>query len=532
MTQKWSVLDSWRFFSAEEKRNIGFYILGIMLYKFGLEAYNGSVIALATNRYDYDAKLGGYTAKTFERVGLLQGLNQAFQCLGSILIAPLIKRFKTRTVLAIAIVVFALFASLLLIIDRGTGGYLKPKNWDKTHEKNDFSYYGKFNTDAMIPIYCLSGISYGMVELIRRVIPRDIVGGNMQKLKRMDSLVHIFYEITGTGGAFCTALALIPSSGNNQSFIITPILFLTAACSWFMIKLPHSYQVDVGHERNYLLQVVDGCVLFVMSAVKGFQIVFSSRRFVWLLPGYSFALFGHRFLENNIASYVAKRYFGQSAWAQIMVGGSNFGELLGALFVFLFTNLVHTPIPWLRLDACLLLIVWYIPYWFPPSGNVNYAWIAAATFIPISFGWAAGDVSLAAYIQASLARLESQETSISPLGAVMGFLYSTYIIIYAIISPLVGKYIDKVFAETGGEKNGGTIRPALRNIVGVQFTILSVIIFCATFVPRGAFHLNPKLLDEVELNTDEESSGGEEDTKKEDTIEMIVPIDRTGTITP
>lgn len=192
--KKWSVADSWRFFTAEEKRNMAFYIAGIMLYKFGLEAYNGSVIALATNRYDYEAELGGYTAKTFERVGLLQGLNQAFQCLGSILIAPLIKRFKTRTVLAIAITVFALFASLLLIIDRATGGTLKPKGWDKANGKDNFAYYGDYNTDAMIPIYCLSGIAYGMVELIRRVIPRDIVGGNMQKLKRMDSLVHIFYE--------------------------------------------------------------------------------------------------------------------------------------------------------------------------------------------------------------------------------------------------------------------------------------------------------------------------------------------------
>ena len=29
-----------------------------------------------------------------------------------------------------------------------------------------------------------------MVELIRRVIPADIVGGHIGKLKRMDSMVH------------------------------------------------------------------------------------------------------------------------------------------------------------------------------------------------------------------------------------------------------------------------------------------------------------------------------------------------------
>ena len=42
----------------------------------------------------------------------------------------------------------------------------------------------------MIPVYCVCGVVYGMVELIRRVIPRDIVGGHIQKLKKMDSLVR------------------------------------------------------------------------------------------------------------------------------------------------------------------------------------------------------------------------------------------------------------------------------------------------------------------------------------------------------
>lgn len=83
--------DGWRCFSREEKRNIAIYISGIMLYKFGLEAFNGSILALATNRYDDYAVRNNIRANTFERVGLLAGLNQAFQCVGSILIAPLIK---------------------------------------------------------------------------------------------------------------------------------------------------------------------------------------------------------------------------------------------------------------------------------------------------------------------------------------------------------------------------------------------------------------------------------------------------------
>lgn len=58
----------------------------------------------------------------------------------------------------------------------------------------------------------------------------------MQKLRRMDAMVHIFYEIAGTGGAFCTALALIPRFGNNMSFIITPPLFCCAAVAWWFVS--------------------------------------------------------------------------------------------------------------------------------------------------------------------------------------------------------------------------------------------------------------------------------------------------------
>lgn len=74
------------------------YILGIMAYKFGLEAFNGSIVALATNRYDYESIHNNTPSRTFERVGLLTGLNQAFQCVGSILIAPLVRHTIHSTV--------------------------------------------------------------------------------------------------------------------------------------------------------------------------------------------------------------------------------------------------------------------------------------------------------------------------------------------------------------------------------------------------------------------------------------------------
>ncbi|KAK5655536.1 hypothetical protein OQA88_5467 [Cercophora sp. LCS_1] len=495
-----TISETWRLFTAVERRNIAVYILGIVVYKFGLEAFNGSVIALATNRYDYDALTSQTPAKTFERIGLLTGLNQGFQVVGSILIAPLIKRYRIKNVLSGAILVFAIFSAVLLIVDGATGGLFLPAAYRGVgkHPKNQYWYYGKFDTDGIIPIYSICGIAFGMVELIRRVIPRDIVGGNVKKLRTMDSLVHVFNELSGTAAAFCSALGLIPTLGNNKAFLITPpcfaicsILFYTLADSGLPSKTSESGGA-LGR-TSFLKALSNSVVVFFESIYVGGKILFSSRKFLWLLPAYTIALYGHRYLESGIVPPVARRYLGESSWSQIIIGGSNLGELIGALFVLFSYDLVPTPIPWLRLDALTLLAIWYLPYWRPPAGDVSQAWIAAATVLPISMCWSAGDVSLIAYIQALLTRIESQEERVSTLGALMAFLYSVNIILMAVASPLLGRYIDKVYTRTGGA-NGGNIYEAIRNVGGVQFTVIAVIVFASTLVPKGSWALNPTLL--------------------------------------
>ena len=161
--------NSWHIFTASEKRNIAIYICGIMLYKFGLEAFNGSITALATNRYDWEAWRTNTPQKTFGRVGLLQGLNQAFQCVGSILIGPLIKRFPIKAVLSASIFCFGLLTAILMVVDAATGGSLKPRGWTPTNE-DDFGYYGAYNSDAIIPVYCISGIAYGQLSIVVMIL--------------------------------------------------------------------------------------------------------------------------------------------------------------------------------------------------------------------------------------------------------------------------------------------------------------------------------------------------------------------------
>lgn len=482
------ILKTWMLFSPKEKKNMIIYILGIMLYKFGIEAFNGSIIALATDRYDLETEQSGKGTNTLERVGLISGLNQAFQCIGSILVAPLSKRWPTRTVLSISIFMFAIFSAILMIVDAATGGYIKPSNVTQFADP-DHCCYGRYNTNVIIPIYCITGIAYGMVELIRRVIPRDIVGDDGEKLQKMDALVHIFYEIAGVSGALTTGLVLIDRLGNNYAFIITPILFTAAAIVWYFIntvELTESDQTLSTSQSNYCKSVLQGFIDFGRSCWIGAKIIFTHRKFVWIWSCYALTLYAHRYIENAIAPQIAKRYFTRSQWSQIIVGGSNFGELLGALFIFIFGRFIKTPLPWSRLDALLLLIVWYLPYFYPPVNSVKYVWIVALTYIPLGFGGAVDDIALNSFIQSSLSDLELQHKSISALGAVAAFLYSSYIVIYAILNPLLGRYLDNINPETT------TIQSAFVNTVAIQMTIIAVIIFASTLIPKGAIAFNPK----------------------------------------
>jgi hypothetical protein len=103
--------------------------------------------------------------------------------------------------LAAAILIFGLISTLFLIIDAATGGVprlntkdgkVKYGSWKYVLLKSpalhvDIDRYLN-SPDVLFPLYMISGISYGMVELIRRIIPRDIVGGDVVSMYRISPL--------------------------------------------------------------------------------------------------------------------------------------------------------------------------------------------------------------------------------------------------------------------------------------------------------------------------------------------------------
>jgi hypothetical protein len=97
-----------------------------------------------------------------------------------------------QTILSIVVFSFGLTTILPIIVDRATGGHVAKVGGP--------AVYGNYSPDALFPIFFLSGsfpfdvinsgIFHGMVELVRRVIRRDLVNGHVQKLETLDSIVN------------------------------------------------------------------------------------------------------------------------------------------------------------------------------------------------------------------------------------------------------------------------------------------------------------------------------------------------------
>ena len=87
----------------------------------------------------------------------------------------------------------------------------------------------------------------------------------------------------------------------------------------------------------------------------------------------------------------------------------------------------------------------------------------------------------------------------------MSFLYSSYIVLYAVFSTVLGRVIDKAFREDG------TMKRELMYIAGIHFTCIGVFVFANTFVPKGAFAFNLDMLyaENLEAELEKSSKKGE-----------------------
>jgi hypothetical protein len=76
-------------------------------------------------------------------------------------------------------------------------------------------------------------------------------------------------------------------------------------------------------------------------------------------------------------------------------------------------------------------------------------------------------------------------------------LYVTYIVLYAVLSAVLGRWVDKQITA------GVSAREVLKYVGGTQFSILCVLVLAASCIPRGAISFNPQLIEGHNSNEEE-----------------------------
>lgn len=443
-------------FSKEEKRNMALYIVGLMSFKFAFESIGVSISLFVLNRLD------GYSNANIilSNLVIANGLSQS---IGSAMSGGLLNRFLPNRLMATGVTLFTLMGLFYNLAETITGGTINNK--------------GYWNPWIIFPIYILMGLCVGILETCRRTISASIVGVDTNKLKVMDATVHIFYEIGGTIGAFISTL-LIQSLNYVYSTGVVLIFFIISIICYSLISLQHEI-INEKQDKGF-----DNLTCFVLikswidSLKLGTKIVFSGRKFIWLIPCYILPLVIHRLFENVIFPYYAKNILKDGSFTGILLAASNFGELIGAFLVLKLVNYIKSPIPWIRIDSLMMYLMWTLVY----IGDNKNPWIGVGIIIPliipISFGWAAGDVSLLAHIQSNFSKDNNNnpQDDKKKLNAVMSFLYTTYIIFITFIANGIGYLFDKYKTENDP-------RQGLFYVAGIMMSIFAIIIFMSTFIP-------------------------------------------------
>lgn len=473
-------------FSKLEYSNVIIYMLGIVLWKFALETMNTCLSGIVLNRLDYNSVTGKGGANAGVTWTSMQIVNLTAQVVGVLIVGPLFKRFRPSNVLACTVFLWGICALCIPLIEASTGGSI-PGVIDKGSSKSET--WGKWTPILIYIFFTLAGLFSGVIEMIRRVIPANIVGGDSIKLKEMDASVHMANELSGTAGAILSRY-WISYFGWGYALSLLPIGFTLASLLWVMIK-PSQEQLDYEKERSlkkpvgFVREAGDVFYGAGFSIFYGAKLVFSSRNLIWLIPAYSLGLVGHRFVEGTIFPLYAKEILKNSDLQTVLTGGSNFGEFLGAVAVLFLASAVKTPIPWIRSDAICMLISWVFPFYKPNTDANAHAWTLFPLMALLSFGWSAGDTSLAAHVQSNLHKYDNIQSNTTPLHSVMSFLYIINLIFFFVINYACGKARDSVVASNGD------LTLMFINIAALPMTIAAIIIFASTFIPVGSLAWNP-----------------------------------------
>lgn len=190
----------------------------------------------------------------------------------------------TIHILRYSTIAFAVAVSIIPILEISTGGRIPGASGSKSK-----TYWANWSPLAVYPIYAAIGLFSGMIELLRRVLPADVVGGDIEKLKVFDGSVHVAWELIGTIGSL-SAYIWIGYFGWGYALTLLPIGFAISFTCWSMMtpRPERTKELQAFHEKtsdsSLFSKLQTGVFSLGYSVAYGAKLVFSHRSLIWLLP--------------------------------------------------------------------------------------------------------------------------------------------------------------------------------------------------------------------------------------------------------
>ncbi len=256
--------------------------------------------------------------------------------------------------------------------------------------------FAAFNPVTVFLLYSLAGGALGMADVARQVIPPHIIGGDEKAIKLFNARTHIAYEVAGVAGALLAGWA-ISAFGLGAALLLHPPAYLLAAWVFSRIKLGEARPAPATGAGEDAPRPDKGWKRAWEDLKEGAGAVLSHRAFRWGMLALVLPMVLHRLLESLLIPVAAQTFLADPAKAAWIIGASNFGELLGAVFLARSIQSDKNPRTafWVKLMALGLLGLWSL---FLGQGLALLLPLVAFS----SLSWAASDLSLRGKLQAAL----------------------------------------------------------------------------------------------------------------------------------
>lgn len=359
---------------TDVKTNFKVYGFGVSAVKTGLDALNLAVPLLLLDAF-HAAMAVSALYLTAELARLVSGM----------LFGTAIDRLGPGKSMALFVGLQIAATSALPFILAGTGAWVMP---------------------AVYAVFILNGIGYELFDVARRAALPQIVGRDEGALRQYNGKLYVWREMAATAGVFGAGY-VVKALGAMNTIWIHPIF--CAAAFLGLLKLWGLQPKDASNSNRNARHATwkEAFAAWRQDTLGGMKTVFKNPRLRALVLINIPLTAVHKLFHTVVAVVYATQVLGNPAYAAVLVGAWNVGELVGSYYLNKRGDKSHFS-SWLKLAAAASLSMW--AFWLTPS-----IYIAFPAAILIAAAMIGNELGTVAYMQAAVPEKD--------LGSVTGFVY-------------------------------------------------------------------------------------------------------------